>query len=296
MRVSSMREVFARVERTATWEALAAPGGVDHDARPRGAHLPAALATEGVTQIHGLLSPARACALGEILERIEAQGLPALFAYVLDAFWEPLDRLVPLVEAALGPVDVLADAWAWHIPPGPGRAGWPPHRGTYELVRGLDGRPGLVNVWVALSEVSHATACMHVVPFSRDPGYPDALRREPLATTGAVAYEMAGGDALLWDANSIHWGGPMLPGAPHARTSFSYTLRARSQSGASALAPFEVVPDWRRATLQDRLDLVAVQLLRYGHMDPLLGAGVMEWARTLVGLRALRPRAGARAR
>lgn len=290
MAMTTLQQVFACVEREATWRAIGAPEALRGPdlAVPRGEHLPTALATEGVARIEGLLSPPRAAAMSACLEAIAALGLPGVFAYTLDAFWEPLDRLVPLVEAALGPVDVLADAWAWHIPPGPGRAGWPPHRGVYENVRGDDGRPGFVNVWVALAPVTRETACMHVVPFSKDPGYPDALTREPLATEGAVAYEMAGGEALLWDAASIHWGGPMLPGAPHARTSFSYTLRAKSLRGSTALGDFETVADWRALRLADRLDLVAQQLIGYGHMDPELAPAVTEWARTLVRLRALR--------
>ncbi len=285
MSLSAMREVFALVESKTTWNALGAPQGADLDAEPRGAHLPEALGREGVALVEGLLSPGRAASMHACITAISAQGLPAIFAYMLDAFWEPLDRLVPLVEAALGPVDVLADLWGWHIAPEPGRAGWPPHRGVYDLVRGDDGRPGLVNVWIASSSVTRATACMHVVPFARDPGYPDALSRRPFETEGAVAYEVPAGTALLWDANSIHWGGPVLPGATHARTSFSYTLRAKS---LRTMDDFESIEDFRALGHIARLDLIADQLLRYGHMDPDLSDAVVDWARTLVGLRKSR--------
>lgn len=288
MRALSMRDVFALVEREATWRELDVPAGEPLVA-PSARGLDVALSTDGYARLGGVVPRERARALAAAVERLAERGLPAVFGYALDAFWAPLDGLLPALEAALGPLEVLADAWAWHIPAEVGRAGWPPHRGVYEKVRDSAGRPALVNVWLALSDVAHDTACLHVVPLGRDPGYPDELRREPLPTSGAVALEVSAGDALVWDANVVHWGGPMLPGARGARVSLSYTLRARAHGHAPTLAEHAAVA-WRGASRRARLDLVAEQVLRYGHLDGRLSPGVLEWAATVAALqRRARP-------
>jgi hypothetical protein len=279
--LADLRQVFTLLEREPIFTSVGAPTSPDEAARPDASEVRASFANEGVAVLPGLLSRERAGALVDTVRALQARGLPPVFAYVLEAFWEPLARLVPIVESVIGPCDVLADGWAWDIPPTAGRAGWAPHRGAYELVRQADGRPGLVNVWVALSDVTRETACMHVLPLSKDSGYPDALRREPFDSEHAVAYPLAAGSALFWDASSLHWGGPMLPGAPHARVAYSFTLRAK---GVDYLSDFGTVNPEQLPRKTALLDLVATQILRYGSLDD-VPLPFVKWAAFLQSLR-----------
>lgn len=279
--LADLRQVFTLLEREPIFTSVGAPTSADGEARPDAREVRESFANEGVAVLPGLLSRERAGALVETMRALQTRGLPPVFAYVLEAFWEPLARLVPIVESVIGPCEVLADGWAWDIPPTAGRAGWAPHRGAYELVRQADGRPGLVNVWVALSDVTRETACMHVLPLSKDSGYPDALRREPFDSEHAVAYPLAAGSALFWDASSLHWGGPMLPGAPHARVAYSFTLRAK---GVDYLSDFGTVNPEQLPTKTALLDLVATQILRYGSLDD-VPLPFVKWAAFLQSLR-----------
>lgn len=279
--LADLRQVFTLLEREPVFTTVGAPSSPDADARPDAREVHESFSREGVAVLPGLLSRERAEALVKTLRALRDRGLPPVFGYVLEAFWEPLARLVPIVESVIGPCEVLADGWAWDIPPTEGRAGWAPHRGAYELVRQADGRPGLVNVWVALSDVTRETACMHVVPLSKDSGYPDALRREPFDSEHAVAYPLEAGSALFWDASSLHWGGPMLPGAPHARVAYSFTLRAK---GVDYLSEFGTVSPERLPGKSVLLDLVATQILRYGSLDD-VPLPFVKWAAFLQSLR-----------
>ena len=276
-----LRQLFHLLERTPWTTSVGAPSGPDEDARPDATSALATFPTEGVGVVRGLLSRRRTEALTAALCRVEELGLPPVFVYALDAFWEPLGRLVPIVEELIGPAEVLADGWAWNIPPRSGLSGWAPHRGVYEPLRQSDGRPSVVNVWIALSDVTVDTACMHVVPLTKDPGYPDALRREPFDVTHARPYPLEAGSALFWDACSLHWGGPMREGATNARTAYSLTLRAREAPGLEGL---DAVKSFEKLSLHERLELVAVQILRYGSLAE-VPRPVVDWAGLLGALR-----------
>lgn len=287
---TSLREVMHQLEREHVLDTIARPEGADTTtADPRAALRD--FPSEGVATLPALLSPGRAAALVKVLDELAARGLPPVFAYALDAFWEPLARLVPVVEGLVGPCEVLADGWAWNIAPGSGKSGWAPHRGTYDPMRQPDGRPGLVNVWIALSDVTLDTACMHVVPLSKDAGYPHALARQPFDTSHAKAYPLPPGHALFWDACSLHWGGPMTPAATHARAAYSFTLQAKS---VPRLEGFDAVDDIKNMSFIQRLDLIAGQIVRYGMLDE-VAAPLLEWAELLTALRASRLAHGAKA-
>ena len=119
-----------------------------------------------------------------------------------------------------------------------------------------------MNVWIALSDVGEESACMHVVPFDRDPHYPNALDRVDVDPALAIPLPVPAGSVLAWNANVLHWGGEMKPGAP-PRVSMSFTLRRAA------------LPSSRRAaTFEARVDLVADMLVTYhGVGAPVAGRG-----------------------
>lgn len=209
-------------------------------------------------------------------------GLPGVFAYVYDPFWETA-LLAKRAVAAFAQVEckrvrVLPDVWAFFVPPGPENRGWAPHRGVSSPNHDADGHVKLVNVWFALSAATRASSCMYVVPLDRDPHVPGSLERLPDESAG-IACELAPGGALLWDANVAHWGGASSARAVSPRISASYTCST------------ELTPGVRPVDLNDlgferRLAIIADQISTYAEVDGRVAPEIVAWARvfrTLAG-------------
>jgi hypothetical protein len=258
------------------------PLGSGQPSHPEDAAERAWLERDGFGRLIGaeaeLLAPMRST-----IDKLLAEGLPAVFLYLTDAVWMLGERLRPRISELLGrPYGLAADAWAWRIDPG--QSGWPPHRGWRER---LDRRaPELVNVWVALSDVRADQSCMHAVPLDRDPDYPGQLDR--VASFRApheevVALPIEAGTALFWNANVLHWGGPCSVRADGPRVSCSFSLVRDDALDRVGLPPVRLDVLDRRA----RLDLVAAQIATYGERKPDVSAEVLEWARATVVLREI---------
>jgi hypothetical protein len=286
----TLEEAFARLEPPQAWEARAWPRlGERHWEPPAQALADARgqLATEGWIRLGGVLAPEEASALADGVRRLEADGLPALFAYVFDPLWQVPARFARALEHVLGgPFDLVRDVWAWHVPPG--RAGWAPHRGVYEVSRSASGAPGFVNVWIALTLANEENAGMWLVPLPRDPAYPNALRDHGAAEGGrAIPLDAQPGTLLAWNANALHWGGASSAQATTPRVSFSFSLRAAWARDSDAVyASLETLPLTGPQTVRERLDLLAEMVDTYGHNG--LSDGVRLWARATNTLRASR--------
>ena len=226
----------------------------------------ALLEREGWSAIPGAVEDA--AALAADVTRIVSLGLPAVFVYACEGVWEIGTRIADGASAALGArYELIADAWAIHVEPG--SAGWPAHRGSYELSERA--HPDSINVWLALTDVGERDACMHVVPLDRDPAYPNDLRSHD--ARDARALPVAAGTALVWNANVLHWGGP---NEGRTRMSVTYTLRR----GGEAL-------QLERLDLRARLDLIAEQVLVYGDLDRSITQEIREWAQLTCGMTAV---------
>jgi hypothetical protein len=224
-------------------------------------------------------APADIAAMRDAVVAVTGAGLPGVFAFAYDAFWQLANALrevaaafaeVPSTELALVP-----DVWAFHVPPGRAHRGWPMHRGIETSNRDARGRLRLVNTWVALSPATRASSCMYFVPLGRDPHAPGALHELPDAGLGE-ARELAPGGALVWDANVAHWGGPSSDDAREARISVSYTFS--TDEAAEAV-------DVRTLTFERRLAIVARQIVTYGARDPAVTPALDEWARVWLAIR-----------
>ncbi|MBL8607788.1 MAG: phytanoyl-CoA dioxygenase family protein [Myxococcales bacterium] len=272
--MSDVAHVFRRVQDPSFFRALAPTLTIGERTsfgaagRTAGAR-PGALEPGGHVAWPAVVAAPRAAAMRAAIEALVAEGLPAVFAYVYDAFWEPLDALAGVAGPVLGPHEALADVWAWLVPREAGRRGWPAHRGLSTLERGEGGRPLTLNVWVALADVGPDEACMWIVPLDQDPDYPDHLdgRR---GEGRAIPLPARAGDALAWNANALHWGGPMTERARGPRVSFSYTLRALG-------APRVVDPLPEPLGFEARLDVVAAMIGTYAASEAAPPA-VREWA------------------
>ena len=234
----------------------------------------------GYLELSSRIDVGLAAALARGIATLCSSGLHPTFVYVYDEAWRVLDCLRPLLSPVLGGgFDVLADVWAWHIDPKTDCSGWPIHRGWYDDVRGPDGVPCLLNVWVALTDATERNACMHVVPLSSDPHYPGDLHNLASLENLAVALPIRAASALVWNANAAHWGGGCDPSFHEARISMSFTVRRRG-------SPPDGLPCLRLPlTFRQRLDLIAEQFETYGERELPPERLEMRWASALRGMR-----------
>lgn len=181
------------------------------------------LGRDGIAALASVVAPATQPALHAAIEHLAARGLPATFVYLFDEPWLLGEHLRARVSRAVGRAyRLVEDVWAWRIAPGAGR-GWTAHRGIAH--ERLDrAAPEILNVWVALSDVEADRACMHAIPLGDDPAYPDALASIEAPLEAVRALPLAAGDALVWNANVLHWGGACAPDAKGPRLSCSFTL------------------------------------------------------------------------
>ena len=250
-------------------------GGSSGDESGADANASAWLAPEGFSVLASLAERARCAALIAAVDALAERHLPAVFVYAFDEPWVIGERIRRRISALSGhDYRLVEDIWAWRIPPGSG--GWPPHRGIADVLLDREA-PEILNVWVALSDVTADRACMHAVPLDDDPGYPEALARVDAPLESVRALPVAAGDALVWNANVLHWGGRCAPRAAGARVSCSFTLcRADAADrfpGLALLGPLEILD------LMARLDVVARMVLLYGDAERGdVSATVRQWA------------------
>ncbi len=237
----------------------------------------------GCLSVGPVLTFATAASLANAVTALHSKGVHPCFLYVFDEAWDVLDALRPRLSRYLGHAfEALADVWAWRIDPRVDRGGWPIHRGTSEDVRDPVGTPGLVNVWIALTDASVRNACMHVVPFDRDPHYPDDMANLGDLENRGVAVPTPAGSALAWNANVAHWGGTCDPLYSVPRISMSFTVRrhAHAVRGVTALRT--------PLSFRERLDVIADQFETYGdrELDP--AGNEWRWAEAVSGVRRAR--------
>jgi hypothetical protein len=223
----------------------------------------------GYTYFKSIVPQRAVNAMQLAIEALESEKLPAVFAFVYDAFWEPLDALVSSAGKVLGPYEALSDVWAWYISENIGNSGWPAHRGHSHYEISADGMPIMLNIWIALTDCSSDEACIWIVPLTDDPNYPNHLERSD-GINRAICLPVQSGDALAWNANALHWGGKMTERARGPRVSFSYTLRTlEAPRIAETLPPV--------LTFENRLDLIADMIITYRENHS-LDKEIKEWA------------------
>jgi hypothetical protein len=284
----ALAELMSKIEERAFFERIGSRCGLHLASRdlpsPRAELDDATLAREGeLLATEGFMHLARVAVeprrLAGAIEELASAGVPPLFAYVFDEPWSLGAAVADAASRATSSrYELLADAWAFLVPPSAGSAGWPPHRGSYEL--GDRRSPDLLNVWVALTDATPDNACMYIVPLDADPSYPSDLRSLDAPLAAARALPATAGDALVWNANALHWGGRASARARSPRISVTFTLRRQGSPAAKGTRAVTLASLDHRA----RLDLLAAQIVAYGALDRSLGPEVHAWANLMKNL------------
>jgi hypothetical protein len=278
--------LFAKVTRASFFRELAPHLHVDEGCQLEALALDDASAADARVTLerHGyfslpkLVARARVDALAETVRALHELRIPTTFLYAYDEVWRLGFALARALEGVVGARYAVApDVWAWFIPPVANQRGWRPHRGTYTLERRPNGMPRVINVWLALGDVTVDTACMHVVPLDRDPHFPDELKRVDFDASAIVALPGERGTLLGWSSNVLHFGGEMSARATTPRISLSFTLRDPREPGDLDTAP----------TFQERIDMVAEMIAIYERNEGAALDAAREWAKLHLTMRAL---------
>lgn len=153
-------------------------------------------------------------------------GLPAQCVFLYGAPWVVCGHASDALGQLFG-LQSVQDFFVFNV--GPGQYGWGAHRdrggGESRTAFGADGLPHGVTVWIALSEASRRTSCMHVLPSFVDPHYSDVEAEEepdPSVTLSLHhqhirALPAEAGTVLAWSHRLLHWGSASPIDAPEAR-------------------------------------------------------------------------------
>jgi hypothetical protein len=194
--------------------AAPAPLAVDQSTTARAARQ---IVDEGYFQTPPVVPVERLAALRAGAGRVVDAGFPPGFACVYDEFYQAFQGLEPLFTPLLGEryLMVLQGLWTYVVPAGdPAYRQWTtvaPHRDTL----GPDARvvarqmPGIINVWIPLTDVSTLDSCIYVVPAPGDPDYHSSDRRirpDRFRLQDVRALPAARGSVLGWTTHLVHWG------------------------------------------------------------------------------------------
>jgi hypothetical protein len=205
------------------------------------------------------------------IQRLHDEGIPLVFLYVLASIWNTGEQLCAALSLALQHRYAIAnDAWAFRV--AASEKGWSPHRGVYEPLS--LSTPEVINAWIALTDVPREASCMWLVAPDDDPEYPTGPATNAALVKG-LPYPMAAGEALLWNANTLHWGGASAANAP---TRLSYTFTLVREGSHASLARMPPAP-----TFRERLNCIAQQICTYQAHEP-LHPHYLNWAKLTLRL------------
>jgi hypothetical protein len=203
-------------------------------------------------------------ALANTVRDLSAAKLSPVFAFLYDEFWIPFYKLHHMYQSLLGGrYAVLPDFWVWDVDPRRGEAGWPPHRDKgYQAL--LDDRmPKSLTTWIPLSPATPLNGCIYIVPAHLDPTYAtprDGEWKFELPSVRALPGNP--GDFFIWNQAVLHWGSRTSPLASGSRVSMALEFQRADVPpyNKPLIEPLTIL------TFDQRLKLVAKQILQYRHM------------------------------
>jgi hypothetical protein len=203
-------------------------------------------------------------AMANTVRALSAANVSPVFAFLYDEFWLPFYKLHDVYTGLLGgKYFMLPDCWIWNVDPRRGEAGWAPHRdkGSQSLFE--DRMPKSLTTWIPLSPATPLNGCIYIVPANLDPTYGTEQDGEWKFELPSVrALPGVPGDFFIWNQAVLHWGGRSSPQAPGSRVSMALEFQRAD------IPPYNqpLIDPQRMLTFEQRLMLVAKQILQYKHM------------------------------
>lgn len=203
-------------------------------------------------------------------ERLFQAGIPLPFCFMYDEFWLLYVMLHEVIGSFLGTDYLrLPDFWSWRIDPLKEEKGWGPHRDKIFGTIGEDGLPKSLTVWIPLTDATPLNGCIYLLPANRDPTYntfSNSSRLESLPWTSFIAdfraLPVKAGSVLMWNQQVMHYGSHASKRAASPRFSIAFEFQS------SDIKPLNepLQHPLSLPTVEDRLQLIAKQILQYQHM------------------------------
>jgi hypothetical protein len=221
--------------------------------------------------------------LGDMAETVKAlvkRGLAPPLAFLYDEFWLLFAKQSQIIARYLGPdYLMLPDFWVWHVDPTQGQNGWRPHRDKGRHALFPDGKPKSLTIWVPLTLATPTNSCMYLVPANKDRNYGTEKEKDWQFDYADVrALPGQPGNVFIWNQAVLHWGSAtsrFSPDGPRVSVAFEFQRRDVEPFNRPLMSP-NTLPSF-----EDRLKLVAKQILQYQHMYP-LSPDLAEFAKGLL--------------
>ena len=145
--------------------------------------------------------------LATCMQSLSNQGIPPIFCFVFDEFWELFFQLRPMLEDLVGEYWLLPAVWAWHVT-GDNQSAFAPHR---DQVRDVsvddDEHLDYLTIWIPLTDLNHLTSYMCVLPASADPDYDAGTDQVVIENLQDIrALQGPRGSVFCWTTGLVHWG------------------------------------------------------------------------------------------
>ena len=198
--------------------------------------------------------------------KLRDEGIPPVFCFVYDEYWNLLQQLHPLFEDLVGEYWLLPAVWAWHVTYD-NQSAFTPHRDQLrDVAPEEEEHLDYLTVWIPLTDLDHLNSSISILPASCDPDYDgetEAIRVENLQSIRSLQAKR--GAMMCWTTGLAHWG-----------TSQTKYGNERISVGLYLQNPevecFDPPPmDFSRPfPLAERLTLIANQIVNYARTDDLL--------------------------
>ncbi len=197
--------------------------------------------------------------LANCFRTLHAHGIPEVFAFVYDEFWNLLLQLDPLLSDLLDDYLLLPAVWAWHV--GHQRqSAFKPHRDAIlECDVDDDEHLDYLTIWIPLTDLNHRTSSISILPASLDPDYGEGTDRIAVEDLQNVrSLQAKRGSVMCWPPGLAHWGTKQSRfGEP--RMSVGYFVQ---KSEADVLVPPPLELEFPLLLVQ-RLNIIGQQIIDY---------------------------------
>lgn len=215
--------------------------------------------------------------LAEGLRTMDKKGIPPVFSFLYDEYWQVLQLLDPLLSDLLGAYKLLPAVWSWLVK-STEQTGFSPHRDvTRETSIENPNHLDYLTVWIPLTDLNHLSSSIFVLPASLDPRYDQNTQRTDVDNLQDIrSLQAPKGSVLAWAVGLAHWGSTQSKhGDP--RMSIGYYVQ-KAEADCVDGPPIDLEVPF---PLRQRLSIVGDQILSYSRdrdMD------LINFAKSLVDL------------
>lgn len=232
------------------------------------------LKKDGYCYIPSLIQEEVIDTMRSCIESLIQKKIPPVFCFVYDIFWQLLKDLDPVLTFILGKeYEIIPNVWTWYVDSTRPFSYFPPHRDVaFEDFIDEEKMPTLFSLWIPLTDVTTHHSCIHLLPGSLDPSYPDEAKnwfekekkegkktfsQEELMNFRALPSPK--GSFLGWNAGVFHWASK-----PHEKSSPRISIGFYFHAKKSLYKYPHLIDLKKPFPLEERLFAISNALQMYG--------------------------------